>query len=512
MFVQTRLGRAGLWVALIACVVALSAPSAFAAKSKVTVYVPCGMELPFMAAKRAFEADNKDVTAEIELDNADILVKRIAEKGERPDIVISPGTVEMTELIGGGYVAQNDVKYFGRYELVLFVPRDNPAKVETFEDLTKPDVKVVALANPKQNSVGRYTKQALEKLGLWSKVEPKLVLTDHPIDAYKSVAQVRAQASFAYRTCPLQSAPEKLEYAKVRIIKSVPMDLYDPAYATIGILKTTKDRALADKFVAFVMSDKGQKLLSENGVPLMTELRIFVPCGMVTPLMTLKSLYMAKHSDLSLQIEFDRIDPLVERVLKGQAAPDVLLSTGQVEMDMLVKNGHVEKTAVVPVGRFQLALCANAARKDDVKSLQDLAKPEVKSIALTNTETNSVGMQSRKALEKAGLWDKVKDKITIMPATKDCYAAVASGKTDASFGYLGCPISIDKEKSEYSKVVAVQTLADETFGGAVALAAVLKDSKHPKEATDFVTFLSTPEARGLLSKIGILAMSQPGTQ
>ncbi len=244
------------------------APSGAGAEANaLTVYVPCGMELPFMAAKEAFEKAHADATVNVVLDNGNVLVRRILDKGETPDLVVSPGTLEVKKLEDAGAVAAGAIQPFGRFELVLFAPRGNPGGVATMADLLKPEVKNIAIADPVENSVGYYTKQALEKAGLWNKVQDKMTFWDHPITAYGHVAQERAQASFAYRSCPLKTAPQKLEYSRVRILESVPEDSYDPAFACIATLAKAAHPQLAGEFVQFLLSPEGQDLLDSHDIP-----------------------------------------------------------------------------------------------------------------------------------------------------------------------------------------------------------------------------------------------------
>jgi molybdate transport system substrate-binding protein len=248
---------------------AKAAPAAATATGEVlTVYVPCGMELPFVAAQEAFQRLHPEVKVDVVLDNGAVLVRRILEKGERPDLVVEPGTLEMEKLEKGGAIKAGAMQPFGRFDLVLFTPRANPAGVMAMTDLTKPEVTTIAIADPEENSVGRYTKQALEKAKLWDVLKPKMTFADHPITAYKHVAREKAQASFAYRSCPLKTAPEKLEYSKVRIVESVPLDSYDPAFACIAPLN---DSARAKEFIAYLLSAEGQKLLDEHDIPPLTK-------------------------------------------------------------------------------------------------------------------------------------------------------------------------------------------------------------------------------------------------
>ena len=468
-----------------------------------TVYVPCGMELPFMGMKDAFEAAEPGTNVNIVLDNANILVKRILDKGERADLIVSPGTVEMEKMVEGDAVRSEDIRHFARYELVLFGPRANPGGLKTFADLAKPQVKTIAIADPDENSVGRYTRQALTKMGLWESLQDKIIKTDHPITAYKHVAREKAEASLAYRSCPLKTAPEKLEYSKVRIIESVPRDLYGPAYACIAVLKNAAQRGIAERFVQFLLSDAGRELLTKYDVPALTPLKLFVPCGMIGPFFSIKGAFEAQQPDVTLELVFDRADALTDRIVKQGESPDVHFSIGKIETDLLVQGGHVEAGTSVPFGTFQLALCAHVSRLDILSSVQDLTKPEVKSILLTPPENSSVGFYAKAALKKLGLWEKLQSKISYLPTIKDCYKDVSAGKVDASFAYVGCPIPCDPEKAKFSKVKTIQVLDEGTYGGATTFASVLKESSHKKEAAELVAFLKRPEVLKLLAKVGL---------
>ncbi|MCK5804959.1 MAG: molybdate ABC transporter substrate-binding protein [Lentisphaeria bacterium] len=469
-----------------------------------TLYVPCGMNLPFRAAQKAFMAQNPGVRVELVLDNANVLVRRVLEKGEKPDIIVSPGLVEMEKLQKHGAVGQSDVQPFGRYELVLFTSRANPANITTFKDLTKDEVKTIAIADPDENSVGRYTRQTLKGLGLWDSVQGKLQLTDHPITAYKYVAREKAEASFAYRSCPLKTAPEKLEYSKIRIVESVPRELYGPAYAVVAPLSSAPNRARADQFVQFLLSDAGQTLLSENDVPVLTTVEVFVPCGMLSAFLTIRRAFEEKNPGIKLKIIFDRADALTDRILKQGQKPDIHCSIGHVEKDMLVREGAIANGGSSAFGQFQLALCAHRSKADLIGSVADLAKPEVKRILLTPPENSSVGLYAKRVLEKENLWDAVESKIVYLPTIKDCYKELSANKADAVFAYIGCPVQINPEKAEYSKVKAVATIPESAYGGAVVFASVLKGSSDRKEVGMIRDFLQSPIARAAFAKIGLL--------
>jgi molybdate transport system substrate-binding protein len=462
------------------------------------------MELPFVAAQEAFQAAHPGLTVNIVLDNANVLIQRLLEKGEKADLLASPGTIEMQTMEKAGALKPGTSRAFGRFDLVLFAPRSNPAGVATMGDLRKPEVKTIAIADPETNSVGRYTRQALQKAGLWEALLPKLVFTDHPITAYKHVAREKAEASFAYRSCPLKTAPEKLEYSKVRILESVPLDSYDPAFACIAPLT---DSSRSQEFIEFLLSADGQKLLGEHDIPVLPRLTLFVPCGMTAPFFRIRQAFCDAHPGVLVDLAFDRSDALGERILSKGEKPDLHFSIGEVEKDQLVAAGVVEKGRPVPFGSFRLALCAHRSKADVVRTLADLAKPEVKAIVLTPTENTSVGAYARKALEQAGLWETVQSKIAYRPTIKDCYKELSAGSADAGFAYVGCPVLAGAEKADYSKVVAAEVIPEAAYGGATVYASVLRLSPFPAEAEAFVAALREPLAQAALATVGIAPVS-----
>lgn len=235
------------------------------------VYAPCGMEMPFMELETLFEQAHPGVDVNLLLDNAHILTERVLDNGERPDVIASPGGHELARLTEAGLLKTADIHPFSQLDLCLFVPRANRAAVTSMDDLAKDDVKVLAVADPDKTSIGHFTVQALQKAGLWERVKGKVVITGDASQTYKHVAGEKADASFAYRSCPLKTAPDKLEYSKVRVIQSVPGELYGPAYATVAIVGSTSHRDLADAFVQLVLSDAGKQIMAKYDLPCLAE-------------------------------------------------------------------------------------------------------------------------------------------------------------------------------------------------------------------------------------------------
>jgi len=250
----------------------LVSESAKAVRESIEVFVPCGMSIPFYAVKAEFEK-RTGCNVKLVFDNAVVLLRRIR-KGERPDVLITPGELEMNQMVKEGYVDGRSVRTFGTFRLVLVAPRGNRANVTKLEDLAKRQVKTIGIADWELNSVGYYAKCALERAGLWEKVKGKLVKHWHALKAAEFVCKGRVDIGIYYATCPFESGPEKLEEVGVQdqqrpyqIISQITTHLHPPVRVQAGMLREAKNKKMAMRFISFLLEPHSQKLLSMKGIP-----------------------------------------------------------------------------------------------------------------------------------------------------------------------------------------------------------------------------------------------------
>jgi len=231
---------------------------------EVIAYIPCGMIIPTRAVTDEFQKQHPGVKVVGKYDNAPIIVKRLTEKKEPADLVVTPGKTEMAMLEKKGLVTAAGEKTLGTFELVCLVPAASKLKIEKPADLKQ--CKTIAMPNPDMNSTGASGRDALTKLGLWETLKPKMLLPNHAVEALTMVASGKAQAAIAYRNCPLETNPEKLSKSKVRIAFSFPADSYEKQPLLATVTTNAPNRAAAEALLAFMDSAAGRKLLADNGM------------------------------------------------------------------------------------------------------------------------------------------------------------------------------------------------------------------------------------------------------
>ena len=230
----------------------------------VVVFAPCGLTGPLNATTAIFRQTHPEIRLEVVFDNANILVRRVRD-GERPDLFISPGELEMAQLADEGHIDRGTIRDFGSLDVVLFAP-SKTEHLNALADLVKPEIKSVSMGDPRYNSIGFYGEKALRSLKLWEPIQSKLVLREFPLEAVTLVSEGRVDAGITYLTCPLDTAPEKASKSDLRVVAKIPRDAYPPVRLQVGMLKATAQRQLCQKFVDFLLSEQAQRALGGQGL------------------------------------------------------------------------------------------------------------------------------------------------------------------------------------------------------------------------------------------------------
>ena len=137
------------------------------------------------------------------------------------------------------------------------MPSDGGNTPKALNDLLQAHYKRIAIGLPASVPVGRYTKSALEKSGLWSAIEPKMIGAQTVRQALDYVARSEVDAGFVYAT-DAAIMPDK-----VKVAFAVPTDL--PILYPIAPVAASANHAIAKKFVTFVISRPAQAVLATYG-------------------------------------------------------------------------------------------------------------------------------------------------------------------------------------------------------------------------------------------------------
>ena len=146
---------------------------------------------------------------------------------------------------------------FATNALVLIVPKSNPARINSVNDITRPGVKLV-ICNATV-PCGDYARAAFKNLGVTATAMRNVV--SQTTDVTQTMAEValgQADAGFVYLT------DADAARGKVLVVR-LPAKAKPHAADYIAVVKTAKDRVAAQSFVTSVLSARGQATLRAAG-------------------------------------------------------------------------------------------------------------------------------------------------------------------------------------------------------------------------------------------------------
>lgn len=210
--------------------------------------------------------------------------------------------------------------------------------------------------------------------------------------------------------------------------------------------------------------------------------------------------YEQRHPGAKVTFNYGSSGTLQHQIEQG-APVDIFLSAAEKQMDALESNGLlVAGTRQNLVGN-QLILVAPTS-SNIVKNFADLAKPEVKIVALGEPTTVPAGMYARQTLEHLGLLGAVEKKSVYAKDVRAVLTYVETNNADAGIVY-----QTDARISKSVRVVA--TAPKDSHDPIVYPVAVIKGTKDLSTARRFLEFLESAEARAVFEKFGFTQPEKP---
>jgi len=195
--------------------------------------------------------------AEFNFAASNVLARQILE-GAPVDVFISADEAQMGRVVSGGGAEASDRVTLFTNQLVVVVPSGHTLPGTPPESLADNAVKRVAIGDPQGVPAGVYAKTWLERIGLWRRIEPKIVPSASVRAALAAVEAGNADAGIVYRT-------DARGDAKVTVAYEVPI-ADAPAIVYPGaVLKHAPHPDTARKFIAFLQSAGSREILAVSG-------------------------------------------------------------------------------------------------------------------------------------------------------------------------------------------------------------------------------------------------------
>jgi molybdate transport system substrate-binding protein len=183
---------------------------------------------------------------------------RQIEEGAPADIFFSADLPQMESLDRHGRLEPGTRKNLLSNQLVIIVPTDSKVSISSPQDLLKPGVRKIALAEPSSVPVGVYSRKYLTDEGLWDRVRPKVVPVQDVRATLASVESGNVEAGFVYKT---DAAISK----KVVVVYEVPLNKGPKITYPVAVVKESKRKDAARNFMNYIQSPAAIDLFKKYG-------------------------------------------------------------------------------------------------------------------------------------------------------------------------------------------------------------------------------------------------------
>ena len=214
-----------------------------------------------------------------------------------------------------------------------------------------------------------------------------------------------------------------------------------------------------------------------------------------------------------LDVAFREIKPLFEKAtgarvtlvmgstgnlakqIEHGAPADVFFSANESFVDDLRAAGAVipQTRTLYAQGRIVLAVPKKSVIA--VRELGDLLRPEVRRVAIANPGHAPYGRAAQEALERAGVWEKIKAKLVYGETIRHALQFVETGAVEAAIAAL----SIADVPG-----IAYAPIDPGLYAPLNQVAAVVKRSPHPDLSAAFIQFVNGAEGRPIMKRYGFL--------
>jgi molybdate transport system substrate-binding protein len=185
------------------------------------------------------------------------------------DVFLSADKSYPDKLEQAGLTEPGTLKLYARGKLVLWWPNSVPLPISTtdppplaggLDALKEAYVRKIAIANPDHAPYGRAAVAALQSYGVYDQVKSKFVLGENISQTAQFAQSGNADVGFIALALARADAMQKSGHYVV-----LPADSYPPLNQAAVVVRSSKQRESARRFVDFLVSGDGYKVLREYG-------------------------------------------------------------------------------------------------------------------------------------------------------------------------------------------------------------------------------------------------------
>lgn len=233
------------------------------ARQSLTVFAATSLTDVFESLRAAFIEANPEIDVLLNFSSSLTLAAQLIQ-GAPADIFASANELQMNSVVKSDLIATDAIDIFAHNRLVLITPADNPAEIESVQDLTNDAVLLVLAA--KGTPIRAYTDDMIashaEEYGqdFFERVMRNLVSEESNVrQVVTRIALGEADAGIVYQSDAIGDVADQIHRINIDPLHN------QLASYPIAPLANSVNSALAQSFIAFVLSQEAQPIFAEYG-------------------------------------------------------------------------------------------------------------------------------------------------------------------------------------------------------------------------------------------------------
>lgn len=172
---------------------------------------------------------------------------------------------------------------------------------------------------------------------------------------------------------------------------------------------------------------------------------------------------------------------------------DVFAAANVGFVEQLEQKGLIIPDTKVVYARGRITLWTPKDSDLKLEKITDLARTDVKRIAIANPEYAPYGMAAREALETAGVWETVKPKLVYGENIRQTFQFAETGNVDVAI------VSLSLSSTSQGRWILIPEELHRPVNQGLA---VIKSTQNEKAAREFSTFVAGPQGQEILARFG----------
>ena len=245
----------GLVVSVLVAVLLAACSGRGGADDELLVFAATSLTDAMTEAAAEFEAAS-GTEVEISFGPSRALAQQIV-RGASPEVYFAAGQPPMDLLVDEGHVVEDGVVRLLSNKIVLITEQDAPV-IGGIDELADAGLARIAMPDPEIAPAGNYTRTALQNLGLWDRMLPRIVFANDVRATLEYVETGNADGGFLYQTDAATSE-------EVAILDIVPTDSYPDVVYPAAVVVDADNRKGAEALLEFLQGDEAKEIFRRHG-------------------------------------------------------------------------------------------------------------------------------------------------------------------------------------------------------------------------------------------------------